>query len=205
MSYIRSRVAERTVYLTLFDDPATAVLFSDLIVKYKKQGDATMSTKALTASDWINLGGGRYTLRFSAEEMDTDGNFVFTLESLKFDNFVYDEFQIEPPAGASGGGSGEGSQALCRVFGVIRDLSGTPMSMVKVMASPVNLPGKFGSNIISGNIPFTFTDSSGQFDLSLVRGATVIFSVERSAIRYQIEIPDASDVNILDLLPISDT
>jgi len=62
-------------------DPALGAVYDDLLVKYAKAGATSMTEKVLTgASDFDELDAGVYRIQFSAGEIDTLGNFVFTIE-----------------------------------------------------------------------------------------------------------------------------
>src|SRR5574343_1346266 len=104
MAYIQNSIAYRTVYLTLADIPATAIAYNAFVLEYKKSGQAGWSVKTMTALDWTNLGDVMYSVRFSAADMNTLGDFTFKLTGVGFDNFVYDEFKVEQEGSGGGGG-----------------------------------------------------------------------------------------------------
>lgn len=199
----------RTAYLTLADVPATGVAYTDVVVKIKKQGHTSFTTKVLSSSDWVNLGGGLYSLSFSVGDMDTPGDFTYTLTSSEFDNFVYDEFTI-PAVSSSGGGGGSGgggdSLSLpeqCIVTGNIATLSSLPpfAEPLKIVAYPSRFPAKYSKTILTSDAVWTFADSLGNFSLGLVRKSVVIIEIKRTGIRAQITIPDNATANLMDLLP----
>ncbi len=61
--------------------PVTGIAYddADLVVKYQKLGGAT-TTKALTADDWVEFANGVYAIRFSADECDTPGMFLYNVD-----------------------------------------------------------------------------------------------------------------------------
>lgn len=199
MAYIQYSTAYRTVYLTLADTPATGVAHSAVAVMYKKSGQAVWTTKTLTLSDWSELGGGMYSIRFSASEMNTTGDFTFTLNGPAFDNFVYDEFTIEPSL--AGFIPQPTIPSQCVVSGFVAGSNGLPPSMIKIVARPVQLPARHGNMIVTGDVVWTFADAYGNFSLPLIRGSTVLIQIERTGVRAQITVPDAPAANLLDLLP----
>lgn len=56
--------------------PETGKTYSDVTVKYAKQGDTSLTTKSMASGDWQELGDGLYLLKFSATELNTAGNFI---------------------------------------------------------------------------------------------------------------------------------
>lgn len=199
----------RTAYLTLVDVPATGVSYTDVVAQIKKQGHTSFTTKVLSSSDWVNLGGGLYSISFSAGDMDTPGDFTYTLSGSEFDNFVYDEFTIPPiSSGGGGGGSGGGGDSLslpeqCIVTGNIATLSSLPpfAEPLKIVAYPSQFPAKYSNTILTADAVWTFADSLGNFSLGLVRKSIVIIEIKRTGIRAQITIPDNATANLMDLLP----
>jgi len=197
MAYIQGQASSRTVYLSLLDVPATTVQYTDVTVQYKKAGSQVLATKVLVASDWLNIGNGIYSINFSPTDMDTVGDFTFFLTSSLFDNFLYDEFTIEPattPIQAP-------LPSQCIVSGTIVNQSGLPPRPVKVVARPAAFPAQSGQNIMSADAVFTYVDAYGNFSLALVRNSVVIVEVERAGIRAQINVPDSPTANLIDLLP----
>lgn len=198
MAVIQASTVERNIYLTLADVPATGLTPGDVVCKYRKDGQTALTTKTLDGSNWIEVGDGFYILKFTATEMDTLGYFFFTLSGPGFDNFLYDEFTIEPnPATAEGFVPPE----ICVVSGSVRNVGGQVSSQVRVVARPVQFPTTYGSNLINADAQWTYINSDGSFQLSLVRGSTVIIEIDRAGIRHQVVIPDAPTADLLDLLP----
>jgi hypothetical protein len=201
MAYLQGAIADRTVYLTLADVPATGLLYTDVTVQIKPQGQPSLTTKTLQSSDWIELGQGKYSLVFSALDMSAVGDFTFTITGSLFDNFVYDEFTIEP---APAGGSGLTLPQQCVVSGNIANLSALPPSYgepIKVVAYPSQFPAKYSGTILVGRAVWTYIDAYGNFSLPLVQNSVVIFTIKGAGIRAQITIPQSDTANILDLLP----
>src|ERR1019366_3099046 len=96
MSYLQATIVQRTVYLTHTGTPAASVAYSAVTAKIKKEGQSSLSAWTVTALNWINLGGGFYSIQFSAIDTATAGDFTFTLSGAGFDNFTFGEFSIEP-------------------------------------------------------------------------------------------------------------
>jgi hypothetical protein len=198
MAYIQAQITNRTVYLTLADVPATSLLYTDVTVNIKKSGQTAFTPKVLASTDWVNLGNGLYTLVFSALDMDTLGDFTFVLSSSLFDNFIYDEFTIEP---APIPGVAPTLPTQCIVTGTVVNQMALPPRLLKVTARPAQFPAKDAGVLLAGDIVWTFLDAYGNFSLPLIKNSVVIIEIERTGIRAQITIPDAPTANITDLLP----
>lgn len=199
MSYPQAAISSRTVYLALNDVPALGVPYTDLTVRYKKQGQTSMTLKILTGSDWVELGGGLYSLSFSANEMDTVGGFTYTLESgaTLFNNFLYDEFTIEAVAA----GTTAPLPQQCVIYGNLANQSALAPQHIKIVARPVQFPARYAQTILAADAVWTYADAYGDFTLSLVRNSVCIIEIERTGIKAQITVPDSPTANLIDLLP----
>lgn len=193
-SYFQDAPVERTVYLELAGIAATTVLYSDVACQIKKSGQLGFGAKSLNIENWANLGNGFYLLKFSADDMSRVGSFVYTLSGVKFDNFAYDEFTILPAPDVT-------VKDKCVVKGQFLGVHGDSAANIKVSAHAVEFPARSGNRIVAGDIAFTFLDSSGKFELPLLRNATVLLEAPRAGIRHQIVIPDKPSANLIDLLP----
>lgn len=79
MQYVKQSVASEDM-VQLFDtggSPVTGLAFGDVVVTIKKEGAATFATKTLVLADWVDRGGGNYSVQFSASEFDTLGVFRY--------------------------------------------------------------------------------------------------------------------------------
>jgi hypothetical protein len=197
MAIIQNNAAERNLLLTLADVPALGVDPSTVVCSYRKEGQSTLTVKPLDSSNFVELGGGYYFIKFTATEMNTLGYFFYTLTSPEFDNFLYDEFTIEPAPG----GEVTPTPGICVIHGVVNTASATAARGKKVTARPVAMPTKYESNIICSGSVIAYVDTSGNFELPLVRGATVIIEIEGTGIRVQIVVPDAATAEFIDLVP----
>lgn len=198
MSLLQGNIVERTVYLTMLGTPVPGLTSSQVICKYRKEGAApTLVTKALTSGTWMDLGGGYYVIQFSAAEMDTVGTFFFKLTSSSFDNFLYDEFDIEPVVAPLPSPIPPG---MCIVSGTVKDVGGHIPRDSRISARPVDFPIRAGDNLVNSDAVYTYPDSLGNFTLTLMQGATVIVEIERTAIRSQITVPATPTALLLNLL-----
>jgi len=78
----RKKSVEAWAPVYLVDDtdgktPETGKTYSDVTVKYAKEGATSFATKTMSASDWQEIGDGFYRVKFSATELDTAGNFAY--------------------------------------------------------------------------------------------------------------------------------
>lgn len=199
MSYPQAAASSRTLFLALGSTPALSVPYTDLTVRYKKQGQNTMTLKPMTAGDWVELGNGLYSISFSANEMDTVGGFTYTVESGSslFDNFLYDEFTIE----AAVAGTTAPLPQQCVVYGNLANQSALAPQHIKIVARPVQFPAKYGQTILAADAVWTYADAYGDFTLSLVRNSICVVEIERTGIKAQITVPDSPTANLIDLLP----
>ena len=193
-SYFQDTPSERTVFLSLAGVPATNIAYADVACQTKKAGHNAFSNKILNIDNWINLGGGYYTIRFSGSDMSKVGSFVYTLAGVGFDNFAYDEFAILAAPDTT-------VEDKCIVTGKFISLSGNKASQIKVCARAIEFPAKSGNRIVAADVIWTTLSYDGSFELPLLRGATVIVEVPRAGIRHQIEIPDTPSAELTQLLP----
>ncbi len=60
--------------------PVTGKVFTDFTVKYVKSSQTVLTTKVLQSSDFQEVGGGIYRIRFTAVEMDTAGIMAIVID-----------------------------------------------------------------------------------------------------------------------------
>ncbi len=53
----------------------TGLTYTDITVKYKKEGQFTETEKILTGNDFREIGNGKYEIFFTGDELDTVGVF----------------------------------------------------------------------------------------------------------------------------------
>lgn len=195
MRAIRNQPHETSFYLSLTGAAATGITYDEVTVKYKKYFSESFSTKTLEAEDWVELGDGFYMLKWSAVDMDTAGSFMYTMTSAKFDDFLYDLFEVRIP------GEPFTVPGKCVVRGNIQDLGINPATGLEITARPTDIPGVAGTALLSGEPIRTVPAANGDFSLALGRGLTVRIDIPMAGIRHQIEVPDTEEAVLLDLLP----
>lgn len=62
-----------------FKTRETSVAFGSVTCKYAKEGDSTLSTFTLDATNWDEIGEGMYEVDFTASEIDTIGLFKYVV------------------------------------------------------------------------------------------------------------------------------
>ena len=97
-SYVINTQVERTVLLLNAGSPVPGVLPAAVTVQYKKAGQASFSTLAMTSLNWLEIGGGYYTLIFAPAQMDTSGTFAYNATGGAFDNLIFDQFNVIDPS-----------------------------------------------------------------------------------------------------------
>lgn len=197
MAYIQGQAANRTAFLSLADVPVTGILYTDITVQYLPAGSNILVTKIMTSADWLEIGNGVYRITFDPSETAIVGDFTFFIMSVLFDNFLYDEFTIEPSVTPIT----SPLPAQCVVSGTIVNQSALPPSLLKIVARPAAFPAQSGNTILSADAVWTYADAYGNFSLALIRNSIVIIEVDRCGIRAQITVPDVPSANLIDLLP----
>jgi len=196
MSAFQNKPWETDIYLSLSGIPAPGIIYSQVLVKYKKFGAATFTTRTLVNGDLVDLGDGFYTLKWPDTFTDTLGTFMYIMTSVLFDNFIYDTFDVEPqPLALSV------PPDICVVSGNITDLGGHPSQKVQVSFRIPEFPAISGNTIIDANKIYTTPDAAGNFSINLIQGQTVIVEIERTGIYAQITIPMAPSADLVSLLP----
>lgn len=191
---IQSLPYESNIYLSLSGVPATGVLPGQVVAKYRKQGSTTLSTKALSVSNWIEVGFGFYILKWDSQDTDTLGSFFFTLSGTPFDNFTFQTFGIIEPNIVP-------EPDTCVVTGSLRDVGGNVPQNTRISFRPVEFPAKYGLSIIQADPVQTVANVDGEFQVRLVRNSIVVVEIERAGIKHQITIPDQASADLTDLLP----
>lgn len=193
---IQGRTWESNVILLLSGVPVTGVLPSNVTVKYRRVGDTTLQTKAMSSANWLEVGNGLYTIKWATTETQAVGPFLFQLSSgAVFDSF-YDEFDVLPyPVGAVL------SPTKCIVTGNIVDIGGNPDQDLQVKFRIAKYPATYQGAIAGGKPIYTTADPLGAFSVALIRGAIVIVSIEQAGLKQQFTVPDQDSAALLDLLP----
>lgn len=181
--------------LKLAGVPVPGLLFSDIVLNWWKQGLTNVPVRPLVEEEWVDLGGGYYTLTLPEEDMDQLGALYLSVSGSGFDP-VEKEYLVEPAPI-----SFLASPTTCIVSGNSLDLAGRLLSGKQVIFRPVDAPNAVGPSIVNFDRIITFTDVMGNFSVNLLRGAKAIVEIPEAGLRHQIEVPDQSTALLLDLLP----
>jgi len=79
------------------DTPVTGVAVGDITVLYLKQAGA-WTNKPMLATEWEEGPEGRYSLTFTAAELDTEGRFTFRVNTASADTFTGDVNVVDTDA-----------------------------------------------------------------------------------------------------------
>lgn len=173
---------------------ALGVSYDEAEVLMSKNGDPFVP-KILTVLDWSELGDGYYTLRWSAEDMNTLGDFSFRVSCPYAYEEYFSSFEVDS------GPYGVPSEApVCIVTGNLVDIGGDPSHQI-VVFRPRYVPGTAGASLITSDIIRTSADAFGNFSVKLLRSSQVIVEIEKSGIKNLITVPDSPSANLIDLLP----
>jgi len=194
MSVFQGQASERVVYLVNGGTPVTGLLDTDVTLRFRKKG-GSFQNKTLAPENFSELEVGFYSVNFEGSELDTLGPFTFRINGAGIDQYV-EIFDVDPIyLGAIV------PPDVCIVSGNIIDLGGDPVWNAPVNFKIVGLPKVVDPSMVTGSIMRTITDVSGNFYVSLIRGAVVIVEIDKTAIRFQFEVPDQDTANIINLLP----
>lgn len=196
MNATASQPYESNLYLSLAGVPAVGIAHSNVLVSYKKFMGSALQVKSLSTEDWVEIGDGFYSLRWTPTEMDTLGKFFFKAEGPGFDNFLYGEFDVVAPPVAE-----VVYPERCVVYGNILELNVQPSTSTIITARIVKVPAVINQSILTAKITSTTPNHLGNFELILPRGATVVIEIPMTGIRQQIVVPNQAQAHLLDLLP----
>lgn len=194
MSVFQGYATERVVHLTLAGNPVTGLLDTDLTLRFRKNG-SSFQEKTLSEDNFTELETGFYAINFESGEMDTLGQFIFRITGGPIEPYVQ-TFDIVPVYLGS-----IMPPNVCIVSGNIIDLGGDPVWNSPVSFKIVDLPKVVDPSLVAGDFVKTITDVSGTFYVSLIRGATVLAEIPKTALRIQFTVPDQETANIVDLIP----
>lgn len=189
-----------TVYLELTaGGPATGLTFSDVLVDLKKEGDLSFSSKALTGSDFTEVGGGTYSISLTALETDTLGNMYIrvsgaTINTALVSAYVAATAPVNPTAPLS-----INTTAL---FGYIVDLQGSAVGGASVSARVLATPALGSSTedyVQSDTLVTVKSDADGFFTITLITGAQVDIYIPSAGYRRTLQVPSSS-TNLFDIV-----
>jgi len=158
------------------------------------------STTAVTGTTfWTELGSGVYEITFTSTELDTIGNFVYKVTSVRSEQFVdlaevTADVTVEPTA----------SVETCAVSGFVYDLNGDPLSNVNVSARIIDTPYAQSPVAFSDSLVNARTASNGYFSFDLVRMALVDITVPDIQFRTQLSVPNLATLDLFSYVDTGD-
>jgi hypothetical protein len=212
MAYIEVEQGSQTWLPFLANDvgtgsPRTGVLFSQVTVAYKKYGDAAFSSKTLVGpgTDYRENGSGVYEIVFSATELNTEGTFLYivnsngALPSPALRQYIGQAFIVDSASYTPT----QISLATNVLTGNLIDLKGDPISNVAVSAKVLSSPSIMGSNPNIGGVTTAVisaeTDNSGFFALEVLQGAVISISIPVVNYARTLTVPANSTDNLFEL------
>ena len=185
--------------------PRTGILFSQVIVSYKKSTAVSFAAKALVTGDFREIGSGIYEISFTAAELNTLGSFLYlvqtggTLPAPTIKQYFGQGF-IQAASVYTPGGITLSTNVLT---GNLVDMRGLPMAGESVCARILAVPtligttpnrGGVGSDLISA-----VTDTSGFFALEVIRAAVIDITIPSINYRRTLTVPANATDKLFDL------
>jgi hypothetical protein len=189
-----------TVYLELSaGGPATGLTFADVLADLKKEGESSFSAMSLSGSNFVEVGGGTYSITLATTDTDVLGNLYIrvsgaTVETTLVLGYVAASAPVNPTTPLS-----INTTAL---FGYIVDLQGTPVSGASVSARVLATPaiGSSTEDYIQADTLVTAkSDADGFFTIVLISGAQVDFYIPSAGYRRTLQVPSSS-TNVFDIV-----
>ena len=176
-----------TAYLTLASSgaAATGLVAADLTCEISKNGGALAAYSLV--GKLTEIGSGIYTVSFTAAALDTLGQFIFTLNGATISQFAGDAEVVGAASTAT-----SASVLTCilsdHVFGLVGEPVHGAAVTARVLASPL-IQGAVG---ISASTVGVTTDATGQFFLTLPRGAEVEVTIPAMGYTRRLTVPNAA-------------
>ncbi len=159
----------------------------------------SLEDNAFIASKPVIQNGGIYNVQFSpADYQNKEGNFLVLYENsytgqlcaVDYISVVKIGAFLEIPSSAD----------KCVIYGVLLKSDGTPLADATVLVRVIKLPQEWRHCFIAGVVLSYITDENGKFEFEVLRGATVQIQCDVAGISHEIEVPDVSEINLVELL-----
>jgi hypothetical protein len=188
-------------------DPRTGVTYDQIDVSYKKYGDTVFTSKTLVGpgTDFRENGSGIYEISFSTTELDTEGTFLYVINSngalpppaLK--QYVGQAFIVDSASYTPG----QITLNTNILTGNLIDLTGNPISNASVSAQVLSAPTVMGTSPNIGGVTTSVisaeTDSSGFFALEVIQEAVVTITIPRVNYYRTLTVPTNTTDNLFTL------
>lgn len=195
MNITRGQALSVFLFLSSDDTGVPGLLFSDVVLHWWKAGLVNVPVRPILSGEWVELGGGYYTLTLPNTDIDQLGELFLRFTGVSIDA-LEKEFFVEPASIAF-----LATTVGCIVSGNTLDLTGRLLAGKEVVFRPVDAPNAVAGSLISFERILTYTDALGNFSVNLLRGATAIVEIKDAGLRQQFDVPDQSTALLLDLLP----
>lgn len=189
-----------TVYLELSaGGPATGLTFVDVLSDIKKEGEGSFSAMILDGTNFVEVGGGTYSITLAIADTDVLGNLYVrvsgaTIKTALATSYVAATAPVNPVASLS-----INTTAL---FGYIVDLQGNPVVGAAVSARVLATPalGSSTEDYIQADTLVTVkSDADGFFTITLISGAQVDFYIPSAGYRRTLQVPSVPG-NVFDIV-----
>jgi hypothetical protein len=187
------------------DLPRTGIVFSQVVVSYKKSTATSFTTKTLVTGDFREIGNGIYEISFSAAELNTLGSFLYlvqgggTLPAPAIRQY-FGQAVIQAAAAYTPGAITLSTNALT---GNLVDIQGQPLAGETVCARVLVVPTLFGTTPNRGGIGSDLvsaqTDASGFFVLEVLQGSVIDITIPAVSYRRTLTVPAHSTDKLFDL------
>lgn len=185
--------------------PRTGVTYSQVQVEYKKYGQTSFTVKALLVTDFQEIGSGVYEILFSAGELDTEGAFMYVVNSTG---------ALPSPALRQYIGQADVQTATSYTPGAITlstniltgnliDLNGYALVGESVSARILSAPTIMGTtpNIggVGTDMVSVLTDSAGFFALEVLQGSEIDVVIPAINYRRTLTVPSNTTDKLFEL------
>jgi len=187
--------ADVVILLSLDDVAVTGLADTDVTAQMRKAGAGSFSAKALTVSNFSEIGLGVYEITFDAADLDTLGTFTVVVDGAGIDQST----TIVEVLAATQATTAVSLQT-CVITGHVFDLAGKPISGASVSARVVGLPSlEQDVAAVSSGLVASKTDSGGQYFLELIRLADVEVHIPLVNLRKRFVVPNSATANLLEI------
>jgi hypothetical protein len=174
----------------------TGLTSSDVTCQFRKEG-GTFSVKALSGSNFHEIGLGVYTVDFTAGELNTLGALVVVIQGVTIDQSTTVD-QVVPPETTTTAVSLQ----TCVLTGHVNNLLGRPQQNITISAQVLGMPSieQFAAALTDDMIT-AITDVNGEFILELVRLADVEITIPAANYRRRITVPNQASADLFTEVP----
>jgi hypothetical protein len=195
MSQIVQQSTINDLIVTLLDSggsPVTGLTYDEVTCSYRKEGQSSFTSKTLTALVFDEIGSGVYTIEFSADELDTNGAFLFIVNGSD----IVQSVVIVTIEEESTNDSVDISVSTCTLTGHLFNATGEPLQNVAVSARVLNRPAILNNVAVDSEIVSAKTDENGQFFLTLIRNLDVVINIPKVNYERRLVVPNVASANL---------